>query len=130
MLARRCAAALTVTGHHHRLVDVRDGRIELVFKHHIIHGKPGAYFAAPVANQLEPAERVQCLWWQGEFAFSEPSFYDPQALEDYPSSFVSRELERHESTSPGRRSAMQRAARVVGSFRRRIASAFPRAEPT
>jgi len=110
-------------GHHHWLVDVSDGRIEFVFKHHIIHGKPAAYFPATFANQLDPADRVQSLWWQGDFAFAERSFYDPQALDDYLSSFVSRELERRGIASPGRPSARGRAARVVGPFRRRLASA-------
>ncbi|MCL4421785.1 MAG: methyltransferase domain-containing protein [Actinobacteria bacterium] len=81
-------------GHHRWLVDISDRRIEFVFKHHIIHGKPAAHFPATFAGNLKPAERVQSLWWKGTFEFSERTFQDPQALDDYLSSFVSCELQR------------------------------------
>ena len=110
-------------GHHHWLVEVSPSRIEFVFKHHIVHGRPTAHFPSGFAASLSEEERVSQLWWQGAFAFGERVFIDPSSLDDYLDSFVARELGLRgaaPSGSPGpHRHALWR--RAVGRLRRRMA---------
>jgi hypothetical protein len=61
-------------GHHHWLVDVGDGSIDFVFKHHVIHGKKRFQVPTEVARQLTPEQRVQTLWWEGSFNVRERIF--------------------------------------------------------
>lgn len=85
-------------GHHHWLVDVDPARSDVwfTFKHHIVHGKPGAAFPAGFADRLTPAERVQWLWWDGSFTARERRFDEPQQLDDYLTSFVTTESRRRD----------------------------------
>jgi hypothetical protein len=98
-------------GHHRWLVDVRDGRIEFVFKHHILHGRPEQQFPPGFHDTLRPEERVTTLWWRDAFDYGERLFYDPAELDEYLAGFVSREL--------GRRPHAHRASRK-GLMRRRL----------
>ena len=71
-------------GHHHWLIDVSGGRIEFVFKHHIVHGEKR--FQVPHAHlaQLSAGDKVQQLWWHGSFEARERVFIDPpEALHGY-----------------------------------------------
>lgn len=63
-------------GHHHWLVDVSPGRVEFVFKHHVVHGHDRAHFPPGFLAQLDELERVQQLWWEGSFDFCERTFVD------------------------------------------------------
>jgi len=51
--------------HHHWLCDVVDGRLEVVFKAHEIHGTPEAHFPAGFHGTLSESQRVLTLWWEG-----------------------------------------------------------------
>src|SRR6059058_5140858 len=54
-------------GHHHWLIDIDEGSIQFVFKHHILHGRAELQVPHEVAAALAPEERVQTLWWDGSF---------------------------------------------------------------
>jgi hypothetical protein len=71
-------------GHHHWLVDVGDGSIDFVFKHHVIHGKERFQVPIEAARQLTPEQRVQTFWWEGGFAVRERIFVgDIEELQQY-----------------------------------------------
>lgn len=71
-------------GHHHWLIDVRDGEIEFVFKHHILHGDPRFQVPGHAHAKLGPEERVERLWWNTRFEARERIFIDPPtALHTY-----------------------------------------------
>lgn len=61
-------------GHHHWLVDMVDGGVQFVFKHHVIHGKEEFQVPTKVATSLTPEERVQALWWEDSFPVAERVF--------------------------------------------------------
>jgi len=71
-------------GHHHWLVDVHDGSIDFVFKHHILHGKEQFQVPHDVSKALTPEQRVQTFWWEGSFDVRERVFIgDPRELDEY-----------------------------------------------
>ena len=84
-------------GHHHWLVDVIDGRLEFVFKHHIVHGRESFQVPREAWEALTTEERVETLWWQGAVDARERVFVEPEELD--------RHLERvvEESAQRGRR---------------------------
>ena len=45
-------------GHHRWLVDVEDGRIEFVFKHHVLHGRESDHFPPGFQHALPQELRV------------------------------------------------------------------------
>jgi len=102
-------------GHHHWLIDVTEGRIEFVFKPHILHGRRTDHFAPGFHATLAPEERVQCLWWEGRFAFEERVFVGPGEIDRYLQEFVARHR------PPAQRAAAHpnRLAGLVGRARRR-----------
>ena len=77
-------------GHHHWLTDRTDDGLEFVFKHHVIHGQPGAQFPASFQQALTAEQRVICLWWKETFAFRERLFLDAEGLDGYLAEFVRR----------------------------------------
>ena len=81
-------------GHHHWLVEVAGGRIEFVFKHHVMHGRESDHFPEGFQQALSPEERVATLWWEGSFEFGERFFTDAAELDPYLADFVGRELDR------------------------------------
>ena len=76
--------------HHHWLVDVGTDDVTFVLKPHVIHARSQYYFEAPIASVLTPEERVQTLFWQGEFSCSERVFFVHDELEEYLAGFVAR----------------------------------------
>jgi hypothetical protein len=86
--------------HHHWLADVADNHIDFVFKHHILHGKPEARFPRGFADQLTPSQRVQQLWWSGEFSFRERVLNGPDETDAYFESFVATEMARRGLSLP------------------------------
>lgn len=71
-------------GHHHWLVDIVDGGLEFVFKHHLIHGDRRFQVPPKVAAALTAEQRVQTLWWEGGFPARERIFIEsPQELDEY-----------------------------------------------
>jgi len=106
--------------HHNWLVDVdaEAQAIEFVFKPHSIHGDPAFYLPFELWRALEPAERVQSLWWQGSFGFRERVLADPQETAEYLGGFAAavraeRGLEQPRASLRGR--ARAAAAQVLGA---------------
>lgn len=68
-------------GHHHWLIDVVDGGLELVFKPHILV-REDLHFPSGFAAGLSEAQRVETLWWEGEVRAWERIFVDA-SLDDW-----------------------------------------------
>lgn len=101
--------------HHHWLIDAADASIEFVFKPHSLHNSPQCFFPPGFHSDLEPAERVQSLWWTGSFEASERYFVE-EPIEPYLSGFVAREMAGRDATRRGPRGFRRRlAARLVGA---------------
>jgi hypothetical protein len=75
-------------GHHHWLVDVEPSLLRFTFKHHVMHNRPTDHFPAGFCDGLSQEDRVQCLWWEDEFAFEERRFATPEELDRYLADFV------------------------------------------
>jgi Methyltransferase domain len=80
--------------HHHWLIDVDGQRIEFVFKDHEIHSRPDCYFPRSFWDGLSPEERVETLWWDGSFDYSERVFLEERPKDSYLPGLVARELAR------------------------------------
>jgi hypothetical protein len=98
-------------GHHHWLIDVAAHRIDFVFKHHVIHGQPGAQLPTGQHASLTDAERVQCLWWEGSFGFAERVLMTAEEVDGHLADFVARN---------------SRAAQTPNSHPRRVAGRLRR----
>lgn len=89
-------------GHHHWLIDVTPGRIEFVFKHHIVHGRDSDHFPAGFQERLSDEEKVQQLWWEEGFDYGERVMTTAEEIDPYLADFVSRELEKRPQPQPRR----------------------------
>lgn len=74
--------------HHHWLVEAGEKGFEFVFKSHVLHGPQQFHFPAGFAQKLSATERVQTLFWEGAFEFSERIFTVPDELDAYLAGFV------------------------------------------
>jgi phenylpropionate dioxygenase-like ring-hydroxylating dioxygenase large terminal subunit len=97
-------------GHHRWLIDVTDGRIRFVFKHHVIHNRPSDHFPAGFQQQLSSEQRVQTLWWEGSFDYDEWVTVSAEELDPYVADFVAEN--RGLVTIP-RATPLRRAARAL-----------------
>ena len=77
-------------GHHRWLVDVTEGRIEFVMKHHVLHGPEENHFPARFHDTLSDDQRVQRLWWEGSFEYGERIMLSAEELDPYLRDFVAR----------------------------------------
>jgi hypothetical protein len=77
-------------GHHRWLVDLDDGELTFVFKHHVIHNRDSDHFPAGFQQALTAEQRVQSLFWNGSFSYRERIFLDPASLDDYLAELVTR----------------------------------------
>lgn len=109
-------------GHHHWLVDVSPAKIEFVFKHHVIHGRPTAQFPAWFGASLTEEERVSQLWWDGGFEFGERVLLDAESLDSYLDAFVAQELPRRRPPAPPPTGGWRH---LLGRLGRRLASRYP-----
>jgi hypothetical protein len=111
-------------GHHRWLVEVRDGALEFVFKHHVICGRERAHLPRGILSQLSEDERTLAFWWEGSFECSERVFIDAEGLDPYLEGFVASELARRSLARPlpsARRSLRAALAGPPGSRRRALA---------
>jgi hypothetical protein len=102
-------------GHHRWLIDVIDvidGRMEFVFKHHVLHNRESDHFPAGFQQALSPEQRVQTLWWEGSFEYAERVFTSAEELDPYLAEFVS---EHRDAVSPKRPGLASRLRRRAGS---------------
>jgi hypothetical protein len=74
--------------HHRWLIDVTPGRLEFVFKPHLLHARQDSRFPAGFLATLSAEERVSTLWWEGRFEATERTFRSPQELDSYLADFV------------------------------------------
>lgn len=74
--------------HHRWLVDVGEGDVTFVHKPHMLGARPEFHFPAWFGQALTPEQRVQGLFWEGGFTFSERVYLVPEELDLYLSSFV------------------------------------------
>lgn len=102
--------------HHRWLVDVGDGRIDFVFKHHVLHNRAGDHFPPQFRDGLSAEQRVQTLWWEGRFEYQERVFVSAEEVDPYVAGFVARN--RHLVKLPRR----AQARRMLGRLRRRLGS--------
>jgi hypothetical protein len=82
-------------GHHHWFCHVRDGGIEFVFKHHVVHSRRGSYFPDEFHLSLSEEDRVQQLWWEGSFRYEERPIMDIYGLDQYLEEFVRERYPEH-----------------------------------
>ncbi len=94
-------------GHHHWLVDIRDGHLEFIFKHHILHGRERFQLPRTLWEVLGPEEKVESLWWQGSFDAAERVFVDSEKLDRY----LEEVVESQRGRIPGRGSVLRRLRR-------------------
>src|SRR2546421_3716573 len=66
--------------HHRWLVMVEPGSIEFLFKHHVIN-RAGSHLPAGAVDSLSAEERVQTLWWEGNFDVRERLIWNYQELD-------------------------------------------------
>jgi hypothetical protein len=97
--------------HHRWLVDVGPRGIEFVAKPGMLQGRDEFHFGAEFAKSLSTEERVQALFWEGGFGFSERIFFDPPELDAYLADFVSANRARH--SPPRQRRLRTRVGRLL-----------------
>jgi hypothetical protein len=78
-------------GHHRWLIDVDQDQITFVFKHHVIHGRRSDHFPAGFRDSLSAEQRVQRLWWDGQFRYRERIFADAPSLDAYLAALISEQ---------------------------------------
>lgn len=103
-------------GHHRWLVEVREGRLEFVFKHHVICGRESDHFPVGFLDGAEEEERTLAFWWTDSFECDERVFLDAETLDPYLGDFVKVEL--------GKRSLSRRPTTQRASIRSRLRSAL------
>lgn len=91
--------------HHHWLCDVADGGLEVVLKPPMVHFRESDHFPAGFHATLNPEQRVQCLWWEGEVECGERVFIDSRPLDAYLAGFVAR----HSPPAPRRARRLRRS---------------------
>jgi hypothetical protein len=69
-------------GHHHWLVMMSQGRIEFLFKHHVVN-RTGSHLPAGAVDGLSLAERVQTFWWQDGFEVAERFMLTAEELDGF-----------------------------------------------
>ena len=101
--------------HHRWLCDVVDGRLEVVFKTSLVHGRESDHFPAGFHATLSDEERVHAIWWEGEIACEERVFLEAAPLDAYLADFVASH--RPPDGAEGRRARWTRGRRSSGRRR-------------
>ena len=103
--------------HHRWLVDVGPGRIEFSFKPHLL-ARSADHFPPGFNLQLTDEERVEQLWWTGNFVYAERMFIDdPKELDDYLADYVATN---GRSWTPPRPPLTQRVGHLAREAARRL----------
>lgn len=98
-------------GHHRWLIDISDGEIDFVFKHHVLHGRATDHFPPGFQQALSETQRVQTLWWESSLPARERVIVDSAELDAYLANYVARH--RDDVPLPPRPSRTRRLARRV-----------------
>ncbi len=99
--------------HHRWLIDVTGDGLQFVLKTHDIGQHPDCFFPREFWAALEDEERVQSLWWEGSFEYSERIFIEEDPHERYLPELVRGELARRPAAPRG--SGLSRLLRRAGS---------------
>ena len=75
-------------GHHRWLIDLDDGELVFVFKHHVLHNREQDHFAERLQPALPEELRVQCVFWEGTLPARERIFLDGDSLDAYLADYV------------------------------------------
>jgi len=119
--------------HHRWLVDVRDDRLEFVFKHHVICGRETDHFPVGFLDGVAEDDRTLAFWWADSFECVERVFLDAEELDPYLEDFVAAEMGKrsiHRRTTTKRhsiRALLRPALGPFGSRRRALLDAVRRA---
>src|SRR5918911_727913 len=97
-------------GHHRWLVEVGEGRLDFVFKHHVIHGPERNHFPTSYYATLSEDDKAQTFWWEGSFDYGERIMMSAEELDPYLSDYVAA----HRAGNPTRDR--------VSAFLRRVAN--------
>jgi hypothetical protein len=96
--------------HHRWLIDIERNRIVFVMKYHLVHSDWRYSFPASFLQRLPEARKVQWLFWEGTFDYTERSIHG--------SSAQARELERFiRNTRPYSRVRLRAADATRGAAR-------------
>lgn len=79
--------------HHRWLIDIDGDEITFVFKSHVLHARSSDHFPREFWQSLSPEERVQSLWWEGQFQRREQIFLDGPSLDAYVSAPIAGRAE-------------------------------------
>lgn len=96
--------------HHRWLIDVAADDIVFTLKPHNLHSLANCHFPEGFWHTLDDVDRVETLWWEGDFGRSERIFIEEAAVDRYVPDFVTRTLEKRPYT-PRHPSAARRLAR-------------------
>jgi hypothetical protein len=69
-------------GHHRWLVLVGSGRIEFLFKHHVVN-REGSHLPAGAVDAEASEQRIQTLWWEGSFEARERFMWTAEELDSF-----------------------------------------------
>jgi hypothetical protein len=69
-------------GHHRWLISIEGGRIEFLFKHHVIN-RAGSHLPAGTTGGMSSQERVQTLWWETSFEARERFMWTAEELDSF-----------------------------------------------
>ena len=78
--------------HHHWLIEIHDGRIDFLFKPHVLHAREEFWFPRSFYDGLTDEQRVETLWWDGSFDTREVLLFEPGALDADLAGFVTRHM--------------------------------------
>ena len=79
-------------GHHIWMMELVDGGVQFVLKHHVMHGRATDHFPVGFHDTLMPAERITSLFWEGTFSAEERVLAGPEELDAYLADLVAAEL--------------------------------------
>jgi len=74
--------------HHRWLIDMDAVGITFTSKSHMLHRRRECHFPYGFDSQLEPADLVQSLSWEGSFDYTERFFASPEEHDRYLAEFV------------------------------------------
>jgi hypothetical protein len=105
-------------GHHRWLVEIVDGRLEFVFKHHVMCGRESDRFPPEFLATLEREERVVAFWWENDFEAIERVFIEAEQLDRYLAQFVAKRRGREPLGLPNTPTRSSKGSRAVGQLAR------------
>ena len=98
--------------HHRWLIDLDGDELVFAQKLHSIHARPDQHFPRSFWEGLTEEERVEALWWTGEFAFREVTFVDEETSDRHVGAPVRRLGGQTPSPEPSALSRLRRRARA------------------